>query len=426
MRDFSIDKSADRIKINETKENFKEVLSCYYNGNYRSAIVLLYSVVITDILFKLKNLEETYGDVKAINILNSIKASQENNPTSSQWEEDLINKVREQTNLIDLSEKNFIDSLKKLRHLCAHPVLSQNYNLFNPNKETVKAHIRNMLECVLLKPSFFSRVIFDDFIQDIASKKDILIDNESLSKYLKVKYIDNFNDITLCSVFKSLWRITFNVNNNEANNNRNMNKKSVITFLDFKHDILLSFMEKENAYFSNIKGDYFYFIIDVFNKFPKTYEVLKQDAKIFFENLVKNNYKKKFVCFYDVGILNHIKYLFSEQYSNEYENQYPLQNIGIENIKYLLEFIENQNESKDFILKLYKQSFTFESAKERYKELIEPIIVNFTEKEMEFYLDISNGNQNFYNNYGISFYNAKQIIKDKGYNIVLSSFSNIS
>ncbi|RMZ60389.1 hypothetical protein D1632_05480 [Chryseobacterium nematophagum] len=426
MRDFSIDKSADQIKISETKENFKEVLSCYYNENYRAAVVLLYSVVISDILFKLKNLEETYNDTKAIGILNTIKRLQADNPTSSQWEDDLIHKVQEQTNLIDLSEKSFIQNLKSLRHLCAHPVLSQNYNLFNPNKETVKAHIRNMLECVLLKPSFFSRVIFDDFIQDIAFNKDILIDDESLSKYLKIKYIENFNDITLFSVFKSLWKISFNVNDEEANINRAINTKSLITFLTFKHDVLLNFMEKESSFFSNINIDHFSFAVDVFNRFPKTFEVLNQNSKILFTNTIKQDYRKRFVSFFDKDLTEHLLYIFSEQYTIDYPNEYPTQNISLQNIRYVSKLIKKQNgNSNDFIIKIYGCSSSFDTAKERYNELILLIIDSFNEIEMKEYLQVSNSNQNIYYNYSIHWSNAKQMIEDKRYNIDFSDFTNL-
>lgn len=427
MRDFSIDKSAEKIKISETKENFKEVLSCYYNENYRAAIVLLYSVVISDILFKLKNLEETYNDTKAISILNAIKRSQADNPTASQWEDDLINKVQEQTNLIDLSEKNFIQNLKSLRHLCAHPVLSQNYNLFNPNKETVKAHIRNMLECVLLKPSFFSRVIFDDFVQDIAFNKDILIDDESLSKYLKIKYIENFNDITLFSVFKSLWKISFNVDADEANTNRTINTKSLLTFLTFKHDVLLNYMEKESLYFSNnMNIDYFAHVVDIFNRFPKTFEVLNQNSKILITNTIKQDYKKRFVSFFDKDLLEHVEYIFSEQYSTDYPSQYPTQNISLQNIKYLSNHIKNQNGSNyDFIIKIFGCSPTFDFARDRYNELIIPIIDNFSETEMISFLEVSNNNQNIHYNYSIHWNNTKKILEDKGYNIELTDYTNI-
>ncbi|BFO66380.1 hypothetical protein [Chryseobacterium sp. KCF3-3] len=426
MRDFSIDKSADKIKISETKENFKEVLSCYYNGNYRAAVVLLYSVVISDVLFKLKNLEEIYNDTKAINILNTIKKLQADNPTSSQWEDDLIQKVQEQTNLIDLSEKNFIQNLKSLRHLCAHPVLSQNYNLFNPNKETVKAHIRNMLECVLLKPSFFSRVIFDDFIQDIAINKDIFINDKSLSKYLKIKYIENFNDVTLSSVFKSLWRISFNVNDEEANINRTVNTKSLITFLIHKHDILLSFMEKESSYFSVINVDYFRYVVDVFNNFPKTFEVLNQNLKILVTDTIRKDYRKRFVSFFDKDLATHIQYIFSEKYATDYPDEYPLQNISIQNIRYLSTNIKNQTGTNiEFIIKIYGYSSSFQNAKERYTELISPIIDDFSETEMKEYLTVSNNNHNIYNNYSIYWGNAKQIIENKAFNIETTDYTNI-
>ena len=44
---------ADDIYFSKTREYFKEVLSSYANGNYRSAIVMLYSIAICDILYKL-------------------------------------------------------------------------------------------------------------------------------------------------------------------------------------------------------------------------------------------------------------------------------------------------------------------------------------------------------------------------------------
>lgn len=53
---------ADGIYFSKTKEYFKEVVSSYINGNYRSATVMLYSVAICDILFKLQELKDMYND----------------------------------------------------------------------------------------------------------------------------------------------------------------------------------------------------------------------------------------------------------------------------------------------------------------------------------------------------------------------------
>lgn len=48
----------DGIYFSKMKEYFKEVVSSYINGNYRSATVMLYSVAICDILFKLQELKD--------------------------------------------------------------------------------------------------------------------------------------------------------------------------------------------------------------------------------------------------------------------------------------------------------------------------------------------------------------------------------
>ena len=59
----------ENIYFPKTREYFKEVISSYSNGNYRSAIVMLYSVVICDMLFKLKELKDMYNDTVASSLL---------------------------------------------------------------------------------------------------------------------------------------------------------------------------------------------------------------------------------------------------------------------------------------------------------------------------------------------------------------------
>jgi hypothetical protein len=52
MSDYSIELAAERIVDPRTKRYFAEVYGCYASGHYRSAVVMLWSVVVTDILFK--------------------------------------------------------------------------------------------------------------------------------------------------------------------------------------------------------------------------------------------------------------------------------------------------------------------------------------------------------------------------------------
>ena len=73
----------DNIYFQKTKKYFKEVISSYSNGNYRSAIVMLYSVAICDILFKLEELKDMYNDEVAKEILQNIENSKSSSDNRS-------------------------------------------------------------------------------------------------------------------------------------------------------------------------------------------------------------------------------------------------------------------------------------------------------------------------------------------------------
>lgn len=50
MHEYSLEKMAEKIHYGKTKEYFGEVLSSYHNENYRSAVVMLWSVAVCDIV----------------------------------------------------------------------------------------------------------------------------------------------------------------------------------------------------------------------------------------------------------------------------------------------------------------------------------------------------------------------------------------
>ena len=54
LDEYSIEQRARQIFDARSREYFSEVLSCYTVGNYRSAVVMLWSVVVCDILFKIQ------------------------------------------------------------------------------------------------------------------------------------------------------------------------------------------------------------------------------------------------------------------------------------------------------------------------------------------------------------------------------------
>lgn len=54
LDEYSIEQRATQIFDARSKEYFSEVLSCYEAGNHRSAVVMLWSVMVCDLLFKIK------------------------------------------------------------------------------------------------------------------------------------------------------------------------------------------------------------------------------------------------------------------------------------------------------------------------------------------------------------------------------------
>lgn len=88
------------IYFSKTKEYFQEVISSYSIGNYRSATVMLYSVAICDILFKLQELKDMYNDNVADSILQEVDKSRNeyDNKSKSRWEKELIENVYKKRN----------------------------------------------------------------------------------------------------------------------------------------------------------------------------------------------------------------------------------------------------------------------------------------------------------------------------------------
>ena len=86
MGDFSLDAARERIADARTRRYFGEVYSSYANGNHRSAVVRLWSVVVCDLLFKLDLLRTAYADATAEAILTEIEDLRKKNPKSPEWE----------------------------------------------------------------------------------------------------------------------------------------------------------------------------------------------------------------------------------------------------------------------------------------------------------------------------------------------------
>jgi hypothetical protein len=392
MSDYSIELAAERIVDPRTKRYFAEVYGCYASGHYRSAVVMLWSVVVTDILFKLDQLANAYADTTAQAILTEIGDLRKSNPKSPEWEAELINKVASRTDLIDAAEISFLQSLQAHRHLSAHPVMTSNDALFSPNKETARAHVRNVLDGVLTKPPIMSRKIFDTFIEDVEQVASLRLGPGEMNKYLQAKYFRHFSLATFAHIFKSLWRVSFRSTDARCEANRNVNAQTLeIVFA--KHRVELAPMiSTERDWFSDVAftGSTLKVMTGFFRAYSDVFPLLTDAVKTPIQKFAASSLDNFARCWF-----------ISE--SPEAHMGEVIRRIDAGEIisGETFELLRNSLSTSDAInkvyysgVRLYCQSHDFDTADTRFQELIKPCLENYSKEHFVAFLD---GCQTCYN-----------------------------
>jgi hypothetical protein len=388
--DHSIENLIDNIYNSKTKQYFQEVVQTYYSNCFRSSIVMLYSVVICDLIFKLEDLRDIYNDQTAKKILLEIEILQKDNPRSPDWENKLIEMVQTRTKLLEISDLENINQLHKHRHLSAHPVLNQTSILYQPNKETVKAHIKNILEGVLTKPPIFSARIFQDLIVDLGANKDRFIAEEELKRFLNAKYFKGLRVETFKDIFKKLWKFVFKLENDEANQNREINFKTLeIIFRRNQLDILEMLRVEEthfNDIISGICTDYFFKLLF---RNPKIYPVLSELNKQNIEIEISSSLEYKLISWFTYDSFDDYAIKIISAFEDE-PRFFLNQNRYLEILNLYKEF-NKKSEFVDLLNLLYYKSNSYDSADHNFYR-IEKFLCDYSADQLIRLLEIINSN----------------------------------
>lgn len=398
--EFSIELQAENIFNYKTKEYFHEVLSSYINGNYRSAIVMLWTVTVVDLVFKLQDLSNIYNDAIAKKILEDIETLQKSNPNSPQWEKDLIDRIEKDTGMFETHEIAIIKSLQIQRHLSAHPVIKNSLELYHPNKETVRAFIRNILETVLTKAPLASNKIFDVLIQDLAEKKDLFPKYEDLIKYLESAFLKNIPISVVCNIFKRLWKFVFKLDDTNCKDNRLINLRTLGVFVE-KYEIdITNFILKHKDYFGqniSLENDkrIEYFVL-FSAKYPKVYSVINEIYKNPISEKIKQN--KKLHTQATFLYSNSLDYINELKENIGFEEIQKDENIINEVVKYCKD-LDNYNKILEVFIEAFNLSNNYNTADIRFDRLIEPFLKDFNRDML---IELLIGIQNNYQQYSRS------------------------
>lgn len=389
MNNPIITKLQSQIQDPRTAEYFSEVLSCYYSGNLRSAVVMLYATVICDLIYKLEDLKNIYGDKGAAKILQDLENLQKENPKNTDWERDIPEKCKDANKILTTADYSNFCSLQQLCHLCAHPVITDSKELYRPNSDIVLGHIRNMLDGVLTKPAFQVKELFMIILQDMASVKNILLDAKQLEKYIVSKYLGKFNDVNLeQQIFRNLWKLVFALNDENCKENRNINY-FVLKLLVRRHkDAMLNLISKNQDYFAKHIVCYNHEIFSLFlkflNEFSEFFAVLPQSKQIEINAAIDSDQVYDFKAIALFRCSDAVEHILNDALTCSHST-----------LLYLADYLDN-NAGHAIALKyyilLYENCHSFDTADWRFDDFIAPHIGEFSEDQLVHLIEATESN----------------------------------
>lgn len=302
---FVLDEEINNIKNTRILPLLNEVKSSFYQGNYRSAVVINYTAIIMDILDKLIDLSEIYQDQTAQDILNQVEDKRQKNK-NSEWENFLIQEVKNRTELIDGYEFDDLMEIKRQRNNAAHPMTTYDGNtweLKTISKETCQDVIRKSFEIVFLKPPILGRKINDKIIEFAKRAYSAIgITDDDFKISIRGQYLDQLGSKPKERLLKSLFKLIFNqaYNDQKANEGRQSSfallkvliSEDKLNFLDIiKTDIEKFSLELENyaelsIEYDDLKIDELksLYFADLIREFPSIREWIKDSTRINLKN----------------------------------------------------------------------------------------------------------------------------------------------
>lgn len=378
---------SERIVNPIVKDYFEEVMNSFYAKSYRSAIVMLYSIAICDVIYKLTELDGIYNNKASATILQIIEKSQNADEFSSKWEEQLINECFKNKTIVDIVLKDEIESLRKLRNLCAHPILKNNSNnLHRPNRETTLAHIVTMVDELFSKTSlsYAFNDIFEKFSNEINQKKSEMTLDDIIN-YVKKLYFDKIDNFEVeYNFFKKMWIFSFNKTDQACEDNRKVNVAILeLLFIKYSKHITQKMQIDEDGFYlrsTTLPSDTCLKWFIYFANKNDFYSCLTKELQLFLKNKILDSSNNMFAVF------------LSQDISEHYNQIYTTNPSEIDHLFEIAVLKRNHSFALDFLINLYGKSQYYDDADMLFTSYIEPHLNEFSSLQIERLIIVSDTN----------------------------------
>lgn len=380
----------EKIYFPQIKEYFREVISSYNNGNYRSAMVMLYSTIVCDLLLKLKELSDVYSDNKAENILTQLD-SKIKKSKNSEWEWDLITRISKDTELLSPEVLTTIEHIYDLRNFSAHPAVNDEYELISPSSELTIAYIKKALGDIFTKPSLFAQSIVDRMSDDISDKKEIYYnDLDGFDKYLTKVYLQRMSEKMLFQVFKAFWKFTFlKCDGNLYDENRPINRITLGVILNHNEDQIIELIQQNQNNFYVAQNDKcLKQLCLLLAAYPTVFRVLDADTQKQIRHFNKDQIN--IIKWFETGDLKrHIK--------NLKFNSDSLPENCLNIFKIICKKQQEPHLFADLLIAFYSSSNSYSSTRTRFDSTIKKYLNDFSADSFINLIEVINSNKQIYN-----------------------------
>lgn len=381
--EYSIETRTAEIFDHRTRDYFREVVSSYQQGNWRSATVMLWSVAVCDIIYKLQYLRDISGDETGKEILDDIEQLQETNARSSDWEGRLIDEIEERTRLLDLADMDHLKHLQRQRHLAAHPVLSGSSELHQPSKDSVRALIRNTLDGLLTKPPIYTNRVFGTLVNDLAESKNVLVTDEKLRSYVESKYLSRADLKLEIGLIRSLWKLVFRLQNDDCDAHRDINYRALRLLVSRNPSDVSEAVANESDYYSNIaqEGEPARLLIRLLSQYPSFYDSLNNAAKVIIQHVAEIDADARvFAWFLNGSLQDHSEKLIEWIGSNDHPD---LSNDVVVSVQNISDSAEWEKQVNTILNSYYGSSWSYDEADERFSVAISPFLSRYDAEDIE-------------------------------------------
>lgn len=389
----------DSIPNPKTRELFKEVLSAYVIENYRSAIVMLYSVTICDLYYKLIDLRDVYEDKAATEILTEASKLSDD-ATRKTWERSLIAKIQEKTSLLSQESRAAIEHLHQLRNFSAHPTFNPStYELLVPSKEETVACMKEMLHHVLLQPCYFGRNVIDTMLEDLDRFRDSFDQGyEQWKEFLVRKYYSHVLPGRIAPWFASLWSLCFKKPDDEkSNRNRKQLGFAVRALLDcHKQESVAALIREPDRYGIDPSIATVLSAINLLTFHSDLYKHLNEETKSVIRTASRNDVNMMALAFFLSPSLSKHMTMLDEKMEWPRPGKSPISPKVAERLFAIASDCGSGSLILDHYVSWYACSRNFDMANERFDIFVAPFLSDMEKHHFEKLLTETNQNFQIY------------------------------